>query len=496
MIRMVTGLALAALITLPCAAEAVVGQPRTTGDQYDRNPTVVQDGGLTYLFFARSQGPCNRLAGCNPDAQDYDLWYTVSVDGGKTYAPPVLLAPNPDGPGPFYGRTIAAVRSIEGADTGTLYVFWASGGNSNDLYVVVKPPAATFGPALPVVGTSPMEVFNVEAVAGSDGIFLYTEECCSSHGLFAYRFAGLVATGRTSVAPGRSLPKAIVDNQPGSFRYRMTYVDASLYPSVDVYVASSTDGLVWADHQLVVTEPGVSNWDATLSQLPNGRYYLHFAPDEEQGAGRQRIAVTTSNDFTRWSTPREVSPGYTGGTEYWDYWPEGFVLGNKLTLYYTSERGFDGNATGTGHIWTLPGFSGVNEMPTGSAETSDDGVVPSGWTGVGAVSWVEGGTDGARSLVAGPFGVWISDPIAVESGWTYGVMADVNGTGGKVIVEQLTSAGFVTKALAQVLAVVNDGPFTTLDDVVRVGDGVSYVRVRLEGGLRGASFDDIRLWKQ
>jgi hypothetical protein len=91
----------------------------------------------------------------------------------------------------------------------------------------------------------------------------------------------------------------------------------------------------------------------------------------------------------------------------------------------------------------------------------------------------------------------VSDPIAVVPGTTYGVMADVNGAGGKVIVEQLTSAGLVMHALAQVLSAVNTGSFTTLDDVVAVGSGVSYVRVRLEGDLLGtSSFDDIRLWKQ
>jgi hypothetical protein len=35
------------------------------------------------------------------------------------------------------------------------------------------------------------------------------------------------------------------------------------------------------------------------------------------------------------------------------------VLGNKLTLYYTSEREFEDNPAGTAHIWTLPGFGGV-----------------------------------------------------------------------------------------------------------------------------------------
>jgi hypothetical protein len=496
--RLAIGLLFSLFVVVPCSVEAVVGQPRTAGEHYDRNPTVVQDGPLTYLFFARSQTPCNRLAGCNPDALDYDLYYKLSPDGGKTYGPEVLLAVNPDGPGPFYGRTIAAIRSVEGASAGTLYVFWASGGNSNNLYVVTKPPAAPFAlAAVPVLGTSPLEVFNVEAVAGPNGMFIYTEECCSALGLFAYRFDGAMATTRTPVAPGRSLPKAIVDNQPGALRYRMTYVDASTYPTVDVWVASSADGLVWVGHERVVTEPAVSNWDPNLSQLPNGRYYLYFAPDQEQGAGRQRIAVTTSNDFVRWSAPRDVSPGFTGGTEYWDYWPEGFVLEHKLTLYYTSERGFDDNLTGTAHIWTLPGFSGVNEMPTGSAETSSNGFAPDGWTGVGAATWTDGGSDGAKHLVAAAFGKWISEPIAVEPGAIYAVTADVTGAGGKVVVEQISATGIVLGALAQVLSIVTDGPFTTLHHVVPVSGTASYVRIRLEGGLLGASsFDDIRLWKQ
>jgi hypothetical protein len=496
--QITTGLALAALLAaVPGNVEAVVGQPRTAGPNYDRNASVVEDGGLTYLFFARSELPCNRLAGCNPDNQQYDLWYEVSPDGGKTYGPAMLLAVNPDGLGPFYGRTIAAVRTVDDTGAGTLYVFWASGGNSNDLYYVVKPPNANFGALLPVVGTTPLEVFNVEAVAGPTGILLYTEECCTTQGIFAYRFDGLSATARTPVIANRSLPKAIVDNQPGAFRYRMTYVDASGYPTVDVWVASSTDGLVWSHHQRVVTEPAVSNWDPNLAQLPNGHYYLHFAPDAAEGAGRQRIGVTSSNDFVSWSAPRDVSPGFNAGIEYWDYWPEGFVLGNKLTLYYTSEREFDGNPAGTGHIWTLPGYGGVNDMPNNSAEVSSDGSSPAGWTAFGAANWSSGGTDGARSLTTGPLGQWVSDPVAIQPGQTYGVMADAAGAGGKVVIEQLGAAGLALSALTRTLTAVADGAFATLDDVVAPGSDVTAIRIRLEGGLIGDStFDDIRLWKQ
>lgn len=495
--RIATGLALVTCLTVSArSANAAVGQARTTGPHYDRNPSVLQDGSNTYLFFARSQRPCNRLQGCNPDSEQYDMYYKASSDGGKTFSPATLLALNPDGSGPFYGRTIAAVR----ADNGTVYVFWASGGNSNDLYVVTKMPAAPFTsptPALLVPGTTPFQIFNIEAVSGPDGIFLYAEECCSAPGVYAYRFDGVTATARTLVFAARNLPKAIVDNQPGRPRYRMTYVDASSYPTVDVYVASSTDGLTWLEHELVVSEPAVSNWDPSLAQLPNGRYYLHFAPDEEAGAGRQRIAVTTSNDFDNWSAPHEISPGFQGGIEYWDYWPEGFVLGNKLTLYYSSERGFNENETGTGHIWTLPGFSGVNEMSNGSAEASADGISPIGWRGIGSTDWSEGGTDGVRSLTAGVLGSWVSDTIPVQPGSTYGVMADVSGTGGTVVIEQLSLTGLVVGTLTRVLSGVTSGEFATVDDVIQVPQGVSAIRIRLRGGLlSSATFDDVRVWKQ
>jgi hypothetical protein len=59
-----------------------------------------------------------------------------------------------------------------------------------------------------------------------------------------------------------------------------------------------------------------------------------------------------------WAPPHDVTPGEKDGVQYWDYWPEGFSLGDRLTLYYTSERGFDGSPTGIGHIWSLPGGGG------------------------------------------------------------------------------------------------------------------------------------------
>jgi len=343
-------LALAVAVPLVAAgsASAAVGSERTDGPNYDRTPSVVQDGTLTDLFFVRSQAPCNRLAGCNADNTDYDLYLKQSADGGKDYGPAEKIADNPDGPGNHYGRTIAATR----APDGTVLVFWASGGFSQPLYVVRETGTGWSAPAV-VTGTLSNTVMNVEALTRGTDVLVYTEE---PDGIHAYRYTGPGVVGGNLVSSSKNLPKGIVDNQNGSVR--LTYTDATAYPQVDVYVNTSADGQTFGAEQLVVSEPGASYWDPALAQRHNGKYELYAAPDREEGAGRQQVADLQSNDFVRWSKPHDLTPGFKGGTEYWDYWPEPFVLGNKLTLYYTSERATNTQPAGTGHIWTDPGQGG------------------------------------------------------------------------------------------------------------------------------------------
>lgn len=337
-------------MSLACAgtAFAAVGQNRTDGPNYDRNPSVVQDGALTDLFFTRSQQPCDRLAGCNADNSDYDLYLKQSANGGKDYGPEQLVATNPDGPGNHYGRTIAATR----APDGTVLVFWASGGFSQPLYVVREVGSGWSAPAV-VPGTVSNSIMNVEAVTRGTEVLIYTEE---PDAIRAYRYVAGAAVGGNAVSPSKNLPKGIVDSENGTVR--LTYTDSTAYPQVDVYVNTSADGLAFGTEQLVVREPGASHWDPALAQRHNGKYELYTAPDREGGLGRQQVANSGSNDFIRWTKPHDLTPGFKGGVEYWDYWPEPFVLGNKLTLYYASERATDTRPNGTGHIWTDPGQGG------------------------------------------------------------------------------------------------------------------------------------------
>jgi hypothetical protein len=365
---------LAAALALTAPAYADVGQPRTGSAKYDRDASVVEYGGTTYLFFARSQQSCNRLttpvpALC-PDNLDYDLYYKISSDGGKTFGPATLLDSNP-GPVFFRGRTIAATATGDG-----VHVLWSNGANSIDgrVYHYFAPGGGTSFSPRQEVADIPDDVFNAEAVGDGQNVYAYTQETVpAGPGIYAYRFSATgpnltLTGGPTKAADNKALPKAIRDVNGG---FRMTMVDDSAYPTVDVYVDSSADGLNWpAPEQRVVSQTGVSNWDPNLVQKPNGQYYLYHAPDADQGLGSQRIALTMSNDFVKWTTPHEVSPGQKGGTKYWDYWPEGFVRGNQIVLFYTSERevneGQTRYPTGTGHIWTDPGFGGLDHLGPGA----------------------------------------------------------------------------------------------------------------------------------
>lgn len=333
------------------------GLPVTSGPNYDRNASVVEDGKFTYMFFARSRiQPCNRLTGCDPDQRKYDLFYKKSTDG-KNFGPAQLAATNPDPTpdanpalpyGGFRGRTIAATKNGN-----RVIIFWADGGFERELYKIEKPSGSdtfTAPQVVPVTET----VFNVEAITRGNQTFLYTEGTGpGGYGVYAHTFTGNAAGPPVLVQEDRNIPKAIVDRKNGAIR--LTYVDASNYPSVDVYVNSSTDGVTFAGETLAVkAAPNESLWDPNLLQVGDG-YLLFMAPDRQAGAGRQQIAVSFSRDFVTWTRPRDITPGVKDGVEYWDYWPEPYRLGRKLFLYYTSERGFAGNPTGIAHIWSLFG---------------------------------------------------------------------------------------------------------------------------------------------
>lgn len=138
-----------------------------------------------------------------------------------------------------------------------------------------------------------------------------------------------------------------------------------------------------------------------------------------------------------------------------------------------------------------------NKVVNGSFEASSSGDPPDSWTSSGETSYASGGSDGERSVTAGPTGSWTSESIAVEAGASYGLAVDVTGAGGSLLIEQLNSSGTLLGTLALALPAIGDGAFETVWETVTIADGVTEVRVRLTGPLAGTGgFDNVWMWEE
>jgi hypothetical protein len=134
-----------------------------------------------------------------------------------------------------------------------------------------------------------------------------------------------------------------------------------------------------------------------------------------------------------------------------------------------------------------------NQVRNGSFEESSTGSTPDSWSRSGDAAYGAGGTDGARSVTAGPLGSWTSEPIAVTAGSGYGVLGVVGGTG-TLLVQQLSAQGQVLGSTS-----LASGAFAsaqTLSGLLVAAPGAAQLRIVLLGGLGGATFDDIRLWEE
>jgi hypothetical protein len=111
-----------------------------------------------------------------------------------------------------------------------------------------------------------------------------------------------------------------------------------------------------------------------------------------------------------------------------------------------------------------------NKVQNGDFQESTNGS-PDSWSSSGSTSY-----DG-NAASAGPGGSWNSAAIPVEAGRTYALSLDVTGPG-RAVVQQLSAAG----------AVLASAPLTTTLTPLA---GVTQVRIRLEGALGGATFDNV-----
>lgn len=327
----------APMVTTGTTLEVSLSERLTTGSQYDRNPVyLLASNGTHWLFFARSQNACNRLAACNADVQQYDIQAMTSTDG-ETWSNPTTISDRSGIPGTFYGRTIAATEDANG----TIWVFWTSGGNGGSLYYFTH-TGGTWS-ARGELTDSPY-YFNVDVVTSPVGVTIFFENCCAATpGIYEQHTAGAGFSAPTLVAAGQAIPKAIYDSSSGQFHLAMVNTSTDFG---SVYTVTG-DGTTWNAPLLVAAAAGsVTNWDPTIFKSSDGAFNIFFAPD--LGNGTQHIAWASSMDGTTWAgSTSKVTAAKYGTSSWWDYWPEAATVNGALSLFYTSEQGA---TPGTGHI--------------------------------------------------------------------------------------------------------------------------------------------------
>ncbi|MGH3129513.1 MAG: CARDB domain-containing protein [Gaiellaceae bacterium] len=215
-------------------------------------------------------------------------------------------------------------------------------------------------------------------------------------------------------------------------------------------------------------------------------------------AGASSVAVGFTDNGTQVGTVQTIASIPAGGSGTASVvWSTKQVKGER-TIAVTADPAnaiveTDETNNTASRIVTVKG----NKVQNGSFEQSSSGSAPDSWSSSGSTSYPNGGSEGARSAGTEPGGSWTSEPIPVDPGRTYSVAVDVSGAGGTLLVEQLSATGTVLSSVSEVLVGAGGTAFGTVSRTLAVADGVSAVRVKLSGGLTGATrFDDVWFYEQ
>ncbi|MDQ3822368.1 MAG: immune inhibitor A [Actinomycetota bacterium] len=301
----------------------------------------------------------------------------------------------------------------------------------------------------------------------------------------------IVTSNWTQIAETTGTTLSIAKASPGTFFYRV----AALYSQVaqgPYSNVASAEARPQAD--LVVTNvefgngPKVRGADqvtitATVGNVGSvaaSNVGVRFAVDGRQVGADQAIA--------------SIPAGGTGKAS--AVWSLKDVPNGEHTITVTADpagqiaEDSETNNTGTAKA-TVQG----NKLKNGSFESSSSGSSPDGWTGAGTTSYSSGGSDGSRSVTAGPGGSWTSDPVVVQAGEKLDLVVTSSGAAGTAVVQQLSATGAVLSSLTTPLEATSAGTWRTVEQSITVPAGVTQLRVVLLGAALGTTrFDAVGLW--
>lgn len=308
----------------------------TSDPKYDRNPCLLEAKDGTYwLFYTRGMDErgIRGFNGYSPDDGDYySIFYRTSKSIETLYKAKenLLDLSYPDNA----QRDVAAVQT----DDGKIWLFASTGlGLGSERFVYCYIYDGSWSGPTEIPGTD--YAAHIDALTYNGKIWLFFDY---GYTLKVTYYDGIVWSAPADIQSDATIAKAVVAD--GVF-----YVVWIPTSGDGIYLSTSADGTTWASiSNPIATWEGGYNCDPVLVK-DKKVFRLYWAPDI---GTEQFIATSTSTDPTTpasWSTPARL----TSANDWWDFWPEPYVKGGSIYLFYTSERNSEGTARADANIWML-----------------------------------------------------------------------------------------------------------------------------------------------
>jgi len=302
----------------------------TINNAYDRNPSIMFDGGNYWLFYTKGDNVSTdgvRGPTYNPDGDTYVVYYkTASTIDGLTGASEIKLALSESSrPAGFDQRVVSAT-----AFDGKVYAFVSSGQSGTDrgLYYYENSGGSWSGPVTLIAdATARGGHINVT----SDNSYVYIVWESSDGSSDCYTWNGTTLSSKIDISGG---------NQP-KITYYLSGKSGNLFVvniedgtgDIEVFLALASPNPLFSPHSTAI--PGGGFYDPCIFTDDIDLYVVSapYVAVDRQYLIQTKFDVATST----WSNSKVVSYGGYGATEWWDYWPCGFHDGSDAYVFFTTE---------------------------------------------------------------------------------------------------------------------------------------------------------------
>ncbi len=316
----------------------------TSNGAYDRNPSIVYDGGDYWLFYTKGDDVSTagvRGTGYNPDADSYVVYYKTAgtVSGLTSAAETKLELSETSRPAGFSQRVASAAYF-----GGKMYCFVSSGQDGADrgLYYYVYDAGSWSGP-VQLIADATARGGHVNVA--TDGLRIYIVWESSDGSSDCYTWNETTLSPKIDISGG-NMPKITVLQSKLGVLFVVNIEDGT--GDIEVFSAVSSPNPLFNPYSTAISGGGF--YDPCIF---NDGTDLYIVTAPWVATDRQYLVQTKFDvGSSTWSTPRYVSYGGYGTVEWWDFWPCGFFDGTAAYIFFTTEAD-NGPVFGDGEIASI-----------------------------------------------------------------------------------------------------------------------------------------------